>query len=306
MPPIIPPKNADLPERKLVIYHQTHYHNGQYVPILPVLDTPITHVILGCLHISDTPGVLALNDHPPSHSQYDRLWQDIGTLQESGIPVSLMIGGAAKGAFALLDAEDYELFRAYYDPLLRFILERNLDGIDLDVEEPMSLPGIIRLIVQLRSDMAAAGRPNFLITLAPVAKGLVHGNRHLSGFSYFMLEKAVGKLVDWYNAQFYCGWGDVSTPDHYNAVIMNGWSPERIVMGIVTNGANGSGWVQSEVLGSTIKALVKKWPTFGGVSGWEWFNALGEGGLEARSTEDGGPQRWGEMVGRYFYPDDDE
>src|SRR5690606_10981944 len=100
----------------------------------------------------------------------------------------------------------------------------------------------------------------------------------------------------WYNVQFYCGWGDVSTPSHYDEIMRAGWSAERIVMGVVTNSGNGAGWVESRVLGSTVKQLSTRYPTFGGISGWEWFNSVGEDGVQE-------PEKWGEMVGKVFYPD---
>lgn len=51
-----------------------------------------------------------------------------------------MLGGAAKGSFTRLDLDDVT-FEQYYLPLAALIRERNLDGLDLDVEEPMSLGG---------------------------------------------------------------------------------------------------------------------------------------------------------------------
>jgi chitinase len=62
-----------------------------------------------------------------------------------------MLGGAAKGSFTRLDLDD-ATFEAYYIPLRNLIRERGLDGLDLDVEEPMTLAGIIRLIDRLKID----------------------------------------------------------------------------------------------------------------------------------------------------------
>lgn len=168
-----------------------------------------------------------------------------------------MLGGAAPGSFARLDYQPSELpflpslfpnsnsnsngrgrevalpvpasFEEHYLPLRDFLRTHALDGIDLDVEETTSLPGIIHLIDRLRRDFgynnnntislssssssppppSSPGRkPSFLITLAPVATALIRGMKHLSGFDYFELERLRGsRCIDWYNTQFYNGWG---------------------------------------------------------------------------------------------------
>ena len=88
-------------------------------------------------------------------------------MQDIGVKVLGMLGGAAQGSFQRLDRSDGE-FEAYYVPLRDMVRRHNLDGLDLDVEEPMSLNGIIRLIDRLKTDFG----PEFLITLAPVATAL--------------------------------------------------------------------------------------------------------------------------------------
>ncbi|OBT51568.1 hypothetical protein VE04_08384, partial [Pseudogymnoascus sp. 24MN13] len=74
----------------------------------------------------------------------------------------------------------------------------------------MSLAGVIRLIDRLRSDFGGG----FIITLAPVAttRATRDPRANLSGFDYADLESERGSEIAWYNAQFYCGWGDVRTP----------------------------------------------------------------------------------------------
>ncbi|KAK0609247.1 glycoside hydrolase superfamily [Bombardia bombarda] len=186
-----------------------------------------------------------------------------------------MLGGAAKGSFARLDA-DQPTFEACYAPLAHLIRERALDGLDLDVEEPMSLAGVIRLIDRLRADFGAG----FIITLAPVAAALLDVRRNLSGFDYEALEVMRGREISWYNAQFYCGWGDCSNPAMYEMLLVKGWPAEKIVVGLVTNPENGSGWVPWDVLGNLMPLLVARHARFGGVMGWEYFNSLpgGRGG----------------------------
>jgi chitinase len=182
-----------------------------------------------------------------------------------------MLGGAAKGSYTRLDQDD-ATFEAHYIPLRNMIRERGLDGLDLDVEEPMSLGGIVRLIDRLKVDFGEA----FLVTLAPVAAALMSDNpRHnLSGFSYEALEVMRGKQIAWYNAQFYCGWGDMGKTDGFHFMVTRGWPAHKIVVGLVTNPENGSGFVPFGSLQEVLSTLRQRYPTFGGVMGWEYFNSL--------------------------------
>jgi hypothetical protein len=258
---------------RLITYYQTHHHpNGDFISILPLITQPgisVTHVILAALHINADPSALTLNDHPPSHPRFTTLWAELRILQASGVKVLGMLGGAAQGTYARLDG-DKPSFEAYYAPLAAVIRERALDGIDLDVEEPTTLAGIIRLIDRLRADFG----PGFLITLAPVAAALLDPRHNLSGFDYFALERARGADIAWYHAQFYCGHGDCSTPLMYELIAATGWAPERVVAGLVTTPENGHGWVPWLALGMTLRMLRAKHPRFGGVFGWEYFNGL--------------------------------
>lgn len=182
-----------------------------------------------------------------------------------------MLGGAAKGSFTRLDLDD-ATFEAYYIPLRNLIRGRGLDGLDLDVEEPMTLAGIVRLIDRLKEDFGTG----FIITLAPVAAALMseRPEHNLSGFSYEALEVMRGRQIAWYNTQFYCGWGDLSNTTGYDFIVRRGFPPEKVVIGMVTNPSNGSGWVPFEVLQEVLLNLKLRYPGFGGVMGWEYFNSL--------------------------------
>ncbi|KAK3325562.1 glycoside hydrolase superfamily [Apodospora peruviana] len=260
---------------RIITYYQTHHDSsGKHISVLPLLQKPgisLTHLIVAAIHLNEDPAALTLNDHHPSHPRFVTLWAELRILQAAGVKVLGMLGGAAKGSFARLDISDSDQqFERYYHPLAALIRERGLDGLDLDVEEPMSLAGIIRLIDRLRADFG----PEFIITLAPVAAALLNVEHNLSGFDYEALEVMRGKEIAWYNAQFYCGWGDCSNPVMYEMMVMRGWTPEKIVVGLVTNPENGSGWVPWEMLGTVLPVLLGRHPRFGGVMGWEYFNSL--------------------------------
>lgn len=118
-----------------------------------------------------------------------------------------------------------------------------LDGLDLDIEEAMSLPSIIRLINRLELNF---GR-DFLVTLAPVATAM-RGQQNLSGLDHETLEKAFSTEIARYNTQFYCGWGCMESTISSDRIIAREWPPSKIVVGLVTNAANCAGWVEDEPL----------------------------------------------------------
>ncbi|KAI0835285.1 glycoside hydrolase family 18 protein [Hypoxylon sp. FL0890] len=264
--------SARAPPRIIVYYQTTHDPNGNLISILPLITQPdisLTHLIVAAIHINEDPNGLTLNDHVPSDPRYTTMWAEMRIAQASDIKVLGMLGGAAKGSYMRLD-QDQATFEKYYGPLYDLIKERDLDGLDLDVEEEMSLGGIVRLIDRLRGDFG----PDFIITLAPVAAALLDPRRNLSGFDYEALEVMRGKQIAWYNAQFYCGWGDASNPVMYQMCIARGWPQEKVVVGLVTTPENGPGFVPFEVLGATLALLRRQFPAFGGIMGWEYFNGL--------------------------------
>ncbi|KAI8233363.1 hypothetical protein K4K54_010573 [Colletotrichum sp. SAR 10_86] len=269
MPPI--PRTTPLP--RVITYYQTHHTpDGKPISILPLITQPdisVTHVILAAIHINDDPHALTLNDHRPDDPRFLTLWAELRVLQASGVKVLGMLGGAARGSYERLDGDEAK-FEKYYIPLRDMVRKHALDGIDLDVEEEMSLGGVIRLIDMIRQDFGK----DFIITMAPVAMALLDPFKNLSGFDYEALEVMRGKEIAWYSAQFYCGWGDCSNPVMYEMLLAKGWAPEKIVIGLVTNPENGGGWVPWEMLGSVLLLLRGRYERFGGVMGWEYFNSL--------------------------------
>ncbi|KAF1999250.1 glycoside hydrolase family 18 protein [Amniculicola lignicola CBS 123094] len=309
----MPPVPKFLPQAqgpRLVVYAQTFHQDGTYISLLPLLtsNTGITHVIIAAIHINEDPNGLTLNDHSPDHEVFRQLWGEVRWLQGGGVKVMGMLGGAAKGSYGRLGGGE-EDFERYYAPLKSMVDKYGLQGLDLDVEEETPLPVISHLIHRLRKDFG----PAFLITMSPVATALlpdpkipahlrppqaiVQGIRipnplhptlpHLSGFSYPELENSeAGREIAWYNAQFYCGWGDATSTHWYDGIVSAGWKPERVVMGVVGNPSNGAGHVPITKLREVCAKLRDKYPAsgeeegggaggkggFGGVMGWEYFN----------------------------------
>ncbi|KAL8932048.1 MAG: hypothetical protein Q9216_006985 [Gyalolechia sp. 2 TL-2023] len=282
MPPV--PSNEHSP--RIILCHQTHHdRTGTPISLLPLLTEPssqisVTHIIVAAIHLNSAPGDITLNNDPPSSPQNDTLWSEVAILQDCGISVLGMLGGAAKGTFTRLDCHDEGQFEARYTPLRDMLRKFRFDGIDLDVEEEMSLNGVIRLVDRLKADFGEG----FMVTMAPVATAL-QGKRHLSGFDYEALEVLRGKSIDWYNVQFYNNWGSLAD---YGEIVGRGWSPEKIVAGVLTHPRNGHGWVGTDYLGRSLRLLREVYPRLGGLMGWEYFNAI--------TKEEGMGWQWAEWM----------
>jgi chitinase len=253
--------------KRVVVYYQTQFTNGTYVSPRAMTDnnTGVTDVVVGAIHLNGD-GSVALNDDSPDHAKFDPMWSDLAAMQAKGVHVEGMVGGAAQGSFQRLDSD----FATYYPKLKNVITTHHLDGVDLDVEESMSLGGVEHLIDQLHTDFGTG----FVVTLAPVATAL-NGGGNLSGFSYDSLYRDRASSISWFNTQFYCGWGTLSSTSGYDGIVGHGVVPaSKVVAGTLTNAANcGSGYVPMSTLTSTIRTLVSKYPSFGGVAGWEYFNS---------------------------------
>jgi len=227
-----------------------------------------------------------MNNDAYDSPRLDALWAECRTLQAGGIRVMAMLGGACPGSFPPLDG-DVDVFEAHYLPLAAMVRSRALDGLDLDVEERMSLPGIVRLIDRLKSDFG----PSFLVTLAPVATALMPGNRRqLSGFSYFELEKAFARHIDWYNVQFYCGWASLESVDDFLTIVEAGVDACRVVVGVSTHPKWGKGWLPDDMLAGTLGTIIEVFPTLGGVMAWEYHESF------TQREGDGRPWAWAGLM----------
>jgi hypothetical protein len=145
--------------------------------------------------------------------------------------------------------------------------------------KPLLTP-LTRRLLQKTWDQA----PEFIRHAFAGKAGLFPSMHHLSGFNHFDLEASPeGKLVDWYNIQFYCGWGDASNTAGYIAVVSSGWDPKRLVLGVPTNieCCGGKGWHNLGVLRRTIEQLNGRFGKdgWGGVMGWEFYGAGRDDGL---------------------------
>ncbi|KAJ3577688.1 hypothetical protein NPX13_g2880 [Xylaria arbuscula] len=212
-----------------------------------------------------------------------------------GIKVSLWL----RQGFEFLKKDNKD-FETYYAALNKTIMDYNFEGIDLDIEDgqsgcpesAMTLEDTVHLVQRLRDDFS----PKFIITLAPVSDALLdEGN--VSCFDYQDLEKRAAANINWYNAQFYGGsWQGLKTPAYYERCIKEGkWDPKRIVTAITTSSdftypLPRSSWIGLNETGPTIETLVKKYTDFGGVGGFEFYDAE-PGGY-------GAPWQWSRWAAR--------
>lgn len=310
------------------------------VSLLPLIThaTGVTHVIVAAIHLNEGPGNITLNDDPPDHPKFSTLWGEVAWLRGAGVKVMAMLGGAAKGSYWRLQGSAAD-FEAHYLPLRDLLRRHALDGLDLDIEEAIALPTALRLLARLRADfgpdfltslapVATALVPDMrlpptsYIPTDPAGDGTIPAGPpmtipnslpHLSGFSHFALEAAHGGLVSWYNVQFYNGWGDARTTQLYDAIVAAGWPPQKLVLGVLTNRGNGgSGYVEAARLEDVLRVCRARFPPpplpspaagarcFGGVMGWEWFNAGANDGEEegVKAPHSSRPWEWAQRVGR--------
>ncbi|KDR67369.1 hypothetical protein GALMADRAFT_147158 [Galerina marginata CBS 339.88] len=261
----MPPLSS--PIHRVVVYYQTQYHDQKYIspaPLIPVA----THLIIAAIHLNDSgDNIVTLNNLAPDDSSLNQMWVDVARMQGSGVKVMGMLGGASDGSYKLLNKD----FDKYYAPLSSFITTYGLDGIDLDVEvKSETYDDIVKLIKQLRSDFGT----DFLITLAPVASAL-SGGSNLSGFDYTTLEANYGDDINWYNVQFYSGFGSMADTTSYDSIITySSLDPSRLVAGTLSSDS-GAGWVELDIVKATVRQLLRKYGnSFGGIAAWEYYDSM--------------------------------
>jgi len=279
--------------KRVIYYYQTQYSNGIYVSLAPIWHTLdpntgkpyVTDVLIAAFHLgydSNNAPYIHLNDNVPGDPMFDVMWPQVAKLQSSGITARMMLGGAAAGSYAVLFAH----WSTFYPILKQTLAQYHLNGIDLDVEEHVSLADAEKLIDRLHRDFGNG----FIITLAPVASALF-GGANLSCFDYMQLyDSPAGAHISWFNAQCYSGFGSLGSTATYDRIVNFGYPPDKVVAGMLANPADGSGFVAIDTARSTVRQLVASYPTFGGVAAWEYFNALPGGPAK--------PAKWSAVMGR--------
>lgn len=264
--------------KRIIYYYQTF---NTIQPIIKTLSP--THIHLASIHFGldkNQQPYIHLNDYPPDHKTFNNVWNELREITSKGIKVVLMVGGAG-GAFTNL----FKDFDTYYTLLYNTVKKYNdvITGIDLDIEEPVSLDNCRKLISRIDKDFDK----NFLITMAPLGSSLASNNQGMGGFIYKDLYNTPeGKRINYFNGQFY---GDFNE-DMYNNCVNNNYPSEKVVIGMLNNPDD-----EFKPYEDVIKSLFEKYDDkFGGVFIWEYFNAI-PGGLK-------NPEVWSVKLRDIMYP----
>lgn len=238
---------------RIIYYYQT------FSTLKSVLyqNTPLTHIHLSSIHFgvdNTNKPYIHLNDNDPYDKQFDFLWNELKVAVHYGIKIHLMIGGAGGGYSTL-----FSDFETYYAMLYKLIDQKSnvITGIDLDIEEYVSLDNVKKLIKRLKEDFGN----NLSLSMAPIQSSLEYDESGLGGFCYKdLLQSQEGKMIEYFNGQFY---GDYSL-EAYDAVVKNGYLPEMVVMGCIAGNTD-----YNEI----DKVITKYKNKFGGVFLWEYCYA---------------------------------
>jgi hypothetical protein len=253
----------------------------------------ITHVLIGLFHlgyddeIRKTGPYIHLNNLNVTDPSYNQLWQVVATLQAAGVRVLASLGGGGNvGDFRNLFASD-ATYATFYALLKNALQQKNLDGIDLDIEESattVSTANVTKLITSLRGDFQSRAR-GFLITSAPVASALTGGGNASSYVNYNSLIDS----FDFYILQFYNGFGNLnpgssgtgSLPHYAEVASKFGVNyPRKLVAGVLTNPqdagspSNPVGYNALSAISTFLPGIISAYPNFGGICGWTYQNAL--------------------------------
>lgn len=244
-------------------------------------------LIIAMIHLNN--GTITLNDHSPYDARFNTLRAEIKQFQAVGVKVLGCMGGAISGSFNNALQHHWPV---YYPLLREFIMNYSLDGFDLNIEESFEHATVVRLINELKGESHAGNfRPNFLVTMAPVARNLKQPQRPPgnSELDYVKLERELGSNVNWYNPQFYNGHGTIHPTKDYNDIVSNGFAANKVVALLSTHPSTFPHHPEPH-LTNYLKALKEKQPNLGGVAGWEYFRATVAG------TDEGKPWVWMKTV----------
>ena len=240
--------------KRIIYYYQS------FVGLKDILtsDTKVTHIHLSSIHFGTDKNnnpYIHLNDNPPNSKVFDSVWYELKKAKKLGIKIILMVGGAG-GAFQTL----FSNYNTYYNLLKNLVYSKKdiIDGIDLDIEEQVSINNVENLIKTIKIDFGS----NFIVTMAPIQSSMQSDQPGMGGFIYKDLYKSTGSLIDYFNVQCYYDY----SVNAYKEIINNGYPVEKIVMGSIS-----SQDITQNI--NTIKNIVEIYPNIGGVFNWEYYDS---------------------------------
>ncbi len=271
----------------------TYYNNGR-IPLRKAADLPYTDVNLAFIFttpeapltlqlggaIAATPTMLTNNTKAA-----------IAMLQNNKQKVMISFGGGTIGSATYQQIAGNEAQIAEF--LSQFIINNQLDGIDIDWEDTAAFQGVagydgIDFLVKLTKELRVRlPSPRYLISHAPQPPYL-ETNSSLGG--YVEVVKQVGDLIDRLNIQFYnnlpwsanCG---LIVSSYQNFAQLEGLSAEKLLVGLpVTQSDAGTGYIPVEKIVSDIIKPLQNQGDFGGMMNWqfasnqegEWANIVGK------------------------------
>ena len=242
---------------KTVYYYQTFIGLDKLLSHVQDIDT----IIISSIHFDkDKHGKenIYLNDNLPSDEKFNQMWMETKEISNEGKLILLMVGGAG-GAYSEL----FNDFDTYY-PLLKDLLKNqtHINGIDLDIEETVSIENVKMLIRKLKDDFGE----EFKITMAPVASSMQTDSSGMGSFCYKELASSEeGKMIERYHVQCY---GSFSF-ETYQSIIKNGWNPEQIIMGMMSGQFKDT----FKVALQEVAKCLKEYSTMAGVFVWEYIDS---------------------------------
>lgn len=248
---------------RIIYYYQTLIGLES---IINLSTPPCTHIILSAFHFgtnSDNSPYIHLNDHSPNDPKFKKCWEQLQILSDRGVTILIMLGGAG-GAYSDLFTDD-KSYNTYYTMLKNTISTYDIiKGIDLDIEEYVNIDDVKLLIHDLHSDFG----DKFIITMAPLGSSLQSDSIGMGGFIYKELYNSPqGKYINWFNGQFYGSY----TIDDIDKVIDNGYPVDMVVMGMISSQFPSLCTFSRCLI--TLLQIKEKYPDFGGVDVWEYFNS---------------------------------
>ena len=169
---------------------------------------------------SENQPYIHLNNYTPGDPKFSSVWTQLQQCKQQGINITLMIGGAGGGYRSL-----FSNYATYYRILKQLLIDKTglITGVDLDIEEIVSLKDTLKLITDIKHDF-----PDMTISMSPVQFSLETDVPGMGGFCYKDILKT--NLVDYFIGQFYT---DFSL-DAFTKCVENGYSPEKIVIGMIS------------------------------------------------------------------------
>ena len=213
-----------------------------------------TNIIISSIHFGNDK--LYLNDNEPDDPKFNKLWEETREIPNNGVHVSCMIGGAG-GAYKEL----FSNFDLYYSKLQDFLISKPwIQGVNLDIEEEVSLENVKKLVKLIKSDFGE----EFEVTMAPVSSAMENDIPGMGGFVYKDLYNSEeGKMIDYFNCQCY----ESFTLETYKNIIENGYPEEKIVMGMM------SGQFKDDSFVKEVHKIKEEYVHVRGFYDWEYLDA---------------------------------